>query len=183
LWKKLLESEEEVMHVVEDDATVLATVEEINKFIQAVTSDWDIIYLGFHKMSVYPAKDVKVSDGVYRINSPTFQTHSYLIHRRGAKKLLQKALPIVHHVDSYMSFMAIQGGVIAYRPSAQLFSQQMALVSQVSHGLLSKDELLVTITRQPCYVIILCILISLLFLVSYLIKGISRLKFKNLDSR
>ncbi len=179
LWKKLLESEEEVMHVVEDDATVLATVEEMNEFIQSVPSDWDIIYLGFFKMHplMTRGEDVELSNRMYRINSPTYQTHSYVINRRGAEKLLSKAFPIVHHVDSYMSFMAMKGGLNAYRPRSAFLIQDQSLGTDVSLKEFSLNETLVTILRLPPALVILTVFIAILFIVSYLIKGVAK-KFK-----
>lgn len=175
LWKQLLNSGEEMMHVVEDDARILSTTEKMEMFVKSVPSDWDVIYLGFMKTPLYSRRDILVSDGLYKINSWTFQTHSYVINRRGAEKLLSKALPIVHHVDSYMSFMAINGGLVAYRPSKQMIGQNLTLNSQVGHGVLSMDEALIVITRFPPSVIILSLLISLFVVVSFLIKRVAKL--------
>ena len=174
LWKQLLDSGEEVMHVLEDDATVLATVKQINKFIRSVPSDWDVIYLGFEKMHLDRKRDISLPNGVHKINSWTFQTHSYLIHRRGAEKLLRKVFPITHQVDSYMSFMAMNGGLNAYRPTKQMIKQPYNLNSQVGKGV-NIEELFVTITRLPATSLILLVLISLFIVVSFLIKKSAKL--------
>lgn len=119
LWKMLVDSKEDVFLILEDDATPsVYSVVEINRFLNSINKaepDWDAIYLGWAKPFYSGNKDIKISNDIYKINEITFQTHAYLINKKGAKKLLEKAFPIVDQVDSYMSFMAMYRNFKSYR--------------------------------------------------------------------
>jgi len=123
LWEMLLNSEEEMFFILEDDAVPNFEVsDKIGVFLNKVMEydrEWDVIYLGWSKPSPTHLTDVLAgdinTDKIYKINSITFQTHAYLISRKGAMKLLERAFPIVDQVDSYMSFMAMYRGLNSYR--------------------------------------------------------------------
>ena len=167
IWQHLLSSEEEVIHVLEDDAVMADTVENINDYIRSVPEDWDVIYLGFHRHYLFPRSDISISSNVYKINTHTFQTHSYIINKKGARKLLSKAFPIIHHIDAYMSFMAMEGGVNSYRPKKPLIKQGYGYYdSQVGTGLLSMSCLRSNISCIPSPIILLCVIVTLVFAVS-----------------
>lgn len=179
LWQHLLNSGEEAIHVLEDDANVSSDKEQINKFLEAVPSDWELVFLGFGK-SLTAGKDLKVSEDVYRVTSYVALTHSYIINRRGAEKLLAKALPIVHAIDAHIPMTAMYGGLVAYRPSKQHIKQAYTLYSSVQLGLRSpvgmiRDMSMTTYTSLPSSVIILSFFIALFSVVSYLIKKAAKL--------
>jgi len=119
LWEMLLNSQEEMFFILEDDAVPNFEIsDKIGVFLNKVVEydpEWDVIYFGWSKPSPGNLSDVLVGEEIYKINSITFQTHAYLISRKGAKKLLERAFPIVDQVDSYMSFMAMHRGLNAYR--------------------------------------------------------------------
>ena len=85
--------------------------------------DWDFIFLGYAKPS--NNIDIMITENLYKINSITFCTHSYIINKKGARKLLQSAIPIVDQIDSYISYMATTRDVNAYRPNTKYFIQNI----------------------------------------------------------
>jgi glycosyl transferase family 25 len=167
LWQKLLESDSEMFHVLEDDAVIKTDISTINQFIKTVPDDWDIIYLGFLSNILDKRKDIKISDNVYKINRQTFQTQSYIINRKGAEKLLAKAFPIIHHIDSYMSFCAMEGGVNAYRPKSSYIPQRLRR-SQIQENVLNLMQPHLNLLPAPFSW--LCIFIALYVVIAYVVK-------------
>lgn len=180
LWEQFLNSGEDAIHVLEDDAIISVPTEKINAFIKSIPEDWDVIYLGFSKSITDQRRDIKVSEGVYKIDSNVALTHSYIINQRGAEKLLSRALPIIHAVDAYMPIMAMYGGLNAYRPSEQYITQKASLFSQVGLDFKTpfrtiKDCLMINITNLPPSIIILSFFIALFVVISFLIKKVAKL--------
>lgn len=103
LWLKLINSQDcNSMLILEDDAckTIINFEFLLNKIYENVPQDWDIILLGFwlHRGS---KKDKKINDFIYKVHDFVL-LHSYLISRKGAKKLLN-LLPINMPIDSFIS--------------------------------------------------------------------------------
>lgn len=123
LWRQLLDSDHDAYLILEDDARLKATETELNAYLDALsTFDWDVGYLGFIKPKFIHHTDQRVHPNVFAIRDMTLTTHAYLIHRRGAHKLLTYAFPIVDQIDSYMSYM-MERGVHLYRPPRSLIVQ------------------------------------------------------------
>jgi hypothetical protein len=102
--------------IFEDDIYVDASEDEIGSYLSTVQRmPWDVAYLGYIKPK-FLSSDVPVRSNLLRIADMTLTTHAYLIHRRGAEKLLRYAVPIVDQIDSYMSYMT-EKGVRTYRPA------------------------------------------------------------------
>lgn len=124
LWKMLVESNEDMFFILEDDAypNFEYLVDDINNYINKVNSlksDWDIIYIGWHKIYGYSNNDKVIytnpNETIYEIKSFVYFTHAYIINKKGALKLLEKVFPIVDQIDSYISFMCMYRNVNAYR--------------------------------------------------------------------
>ena len=120
LWEMLLnvKQNQDMFLVLEDDAIPLEkyTIFDINNFINEVienTKNWDIIYLGYAKRP--RDNDIEITKNVYKIDSMVFQTHAYIINKKGITKLLKFALPMVFELDSFISFMSMYRNLNSYR--------------------------------------------------------------------
>jgi GR25 family glycosyltransferase involved in LPS biosynthesis len=154
-----------MIHVLEDDAVISEKVENINKYVKSVPEDWDLIYLGFFSHPFYHRKDIKISESVYKINTHTFRTHSYIINKKGAQKLLANAFPIIHHIDAYISYCAMEGGLNAYRPKRSMINQRVRK-SSISGTMFMKPN----INALPSSFVTISILISLCLIIFVILK-------------
>ena len=138
LWEVLANSDDDMLLILEDDAIVNNfSAFQINQFLNEIIEndpDWDVIFLGYTKPSPSSNADIPVTDFVYKINEITFQTHAYLLSKKGALKLLSKAFPIVDQVDSYMSYMAITRGLKSYRGNTSYLKQYNEEGSSIQAG-------------------------------------------------
>jgi GR25 family glycosyltransferase involved in LPS biosynthesis len=124
LWKMLLDSDEQMFLIFEDDVDINNIYDfnnKINKTINLINkNDWDVIYVGYFDNFKNSLKQNKYYK---KIENIIYGTHAYIINRNGAEKLLQKALPIVDQIDSYMSFMALENNINSYQTSDIFFTQ------------------------------------------------------------
>lgn len=138
LWEALANSNNEMLLILEDDAiTNNFSAFQINQFLNKIIEndpDWDVIFLGYAKPFPSSNADIPVTDSVYKINDITFQTHAYLLSKKGALKLLSNAFPIVDQVDSYMSYMAITRGLKSYRGNTSYLKQYNEEGSSIQTG-------------------------------------------------
>ena len=138
LWEALANSNDEMLLILEDDAiTNNFSAFQINQFLNEIREndpEWDVIFLGYTKPSPSPNADIPITESVYKINEITFQTHAYLLSKKGALKLLSKAFPIVDQVDSYMSYMAITRGLNSYRGNTSYLKQYNEEGSSIQAG-------------------------------------------------
>ena len=138
LWEALANSNDEMLLILEDDAiTNNFSAFQINQFLNEIIEndpEWDVIFLGYTKPSPSPNADIPITESVYKINEITFQTHAYLLSKKGALKLLSKAFPIVDQVDSYMSYMAITRGLNSYRGNTSYLKQYNEEGSSIQAG-------------------------------------------------
>lgn len=129
LWRQLAsQSEQEVYIIFEDDceAPTLAQLSQINQFLNEtvqVYPQWDLMFLGFVLVPNMAAHE-KVGAGRFRVTSQLFGLHAYVIHKRGAAKLLQRAFPIVHQLDSYITYECARDALNAYRPEVSILNQK-----------------------------------------------------------
>ena len=97
-YKLLLEKSDNTTLFLEDDIIVHNKFDNIlNKAIQELPSDWDILYLGW-----YPSKNLiitNVSKNINSINGQINGTQGWLISDAGAKKFI-KMFPISYQIDT-----------------------------------------------------------------------------------
>jgi glycosyl transferase family 25 len=131
LWQNLVNSEtQNTFLIFEDDVEVNFSnknnyTQNINYFVQNVITtqpDWDFIFLGYSKPLLIFSNDV-CNKNICQIKDKTFCTHAYIINKKGAKKLLDKAFPIVHQIDSFISFMSAREDIKSFRPIKPFFIQ------------------------------------------------------------
>ena len=124
IWQKLVESDSDMCLVFEDDLAKTSSLKEVEDFVDTVPKGWDFIYLGYYKPLPSDGYDIR-KDNYYKVKGMTYMTHSYLVSKQGATKLLKSALPIFCQIDSHISFLAARGDIEAYRPIKSMFNQNL----------------------------------------------------------
>ncbi len=115
LWKKLIDSKDEYMLIMEDDAAVPADfVEKANRLLESSAilqnpAAWDVWMLG----GAWKAEQVDIDN--YKVHSQYeplmplgkfYLIHAYVINRKAAATFLEHCFPIQAHIDHYMSMCA-----------------------------------------------------------------------------
>jgi len=133
LWKMLLESDEEMILVFEDDININENInnftENINNTINLINeNDWDIIFLGYFNFHTN-TNDINIK--YFKLINIIYGTHSYIINKNGARKLLENAFPIVDQIDSYISYMSITRNINLYCTKDVFFFQNNLSGTQI----------------------------------------------------
>jgi GR25 family glycosyltransferase involved in LPS biosynthesis len=101
LWKKLQFDNLDYIIIFEDDAIPNFSFLDLQKIIKNYVPDnWDIILFG----GIYN-KCKYINNYIRKIYS-FYETHAYIINKKGALKLLSKAFPIIKQIDSWLSELA-----------------------------------------------------------------------------
>lgn len=118
IYKKLLNNSEHDKCIVFEDDAYFNTA--INDALQKkFPDDWDLILLG----TIRKFKVSKMDNCFEKVYS-FWGTQGYLINKRGAQKLLQKAFPISQQIDGYMSELATLGELKVYAFIENLVGQR-----------------------------------------------------------
>jgi len=189
LWEMLVKSDKDMFLIFEDDVNIspYVTSEDVNNFVKNVISEnpnWDFIFLGFTKPLPFFSKDV-CENGICKIKEITFCLHSYIINKKGAKKLLEKAFPIVHQIDSYISYMSARDDIECFRPEKSLFGQENSIknifssMSSIQESPIKSVKTIITRFENNtiCYSLLFFIIIFFLFFL-FLYFYIKKLKNK-----
>jgi len=117
LLKNMIKNNDEFVCVLEDDAILdKQFFEKIQKALNDVPEDWDIIFLGFscaysHDNRCKKNDSIKkIKDNIHSINY-IYGSYGYLINNKGARKIIDNIYPIWWHVDTMYSFL-IQKGIL-----------------------------------------------------------------------
>lgn len=113
VWETLLASDAPAAIVFEDDSAVpIGLKERLNKVLSILPPDWDIVNLHRTKFGggVSGCKPL-AGDEPWQLCTSLIGTHAYIVSRKGAKALLDKAYPIELHVDAYMAYMSRMGHI------------------------------------------------------------------------
>ena len=98
IWKKLEFNNLDYFLIFEDDTLPKFNFTHLQEIIKNyLPNDWDILLLG----GIYN-KCKYINDYVRKIYS-FYETHAYIINKKGALKLLSKAFPIKKQIDSFLS--------------------------------------------------------------------------------
>jgi len=124
LWKKLLESNNEYMLIFEDDVIPLCNNldNKINNLISE-KNDFDILLLGYR---IKDKKIMKITKNISRCNLFVL-SHSYIISKKGAKKLLKYAFPVEIQLDNFISFYSL------FDKDFKIYYSNKMLFEQSSH--------------------------------------------------
>jgi glycosyl transferase, family 25 len=170
-WQTLVDSDEKLIHVLEDDALPTSDVEKMNQFIndvEKIDPEWDVIYLGYFGFKMFNP-DRKLPYGVLRIKSAMPGAQSYLISKAGARKLLQHAFPLVNAIDTYMSLSFMYRDVRAYRYKSS-FVKQTRTAAPGASNIQTKISARPAISIIPQSVTLTSYLVTLCVLVYFLRK-------------
>jgi len=109
LWKKLEFNNLDYIIIFEDDAFPNFNFSYLQKIIiNYLPNDWDILLLGGkYNRCKY------INDYVRKIYS-FYETHAYIINKKGALKLLYKAFPLKKQIDSFLSDMTSNNYINIY---------------------------------------------------------------------
>ena len=108
VWEDLLASDKAATLVFEDDATIPFDLKvRLEKVLASLPPDWDVLQLqrtryGGNVTGCKPLKE----EAPWQLCTSLMGTHAYIVSRRGATRLLEKAYPIELHVDAYMAYLA-----------------------------------------------------------------------------
>lgn len=124
-WRQLIESGEPAMIIMEDDLRLDAdSYDKFRRLFNHATirgGDWDLLNPGI--LSRDPAEK-KVIDDVLSEYTYGYLFHCYILTRRGAERLLERAYPIEVHVDHYAGMLAQTGAIKMYGPTTRIFYQR-----------------------------------------------------------
>jgi len=109
LWEMLVKSDHKYFTIFEDDTLPSMTQQVVLDKIKQVPDDWDFIIFG----GIYDDDDQVISRHICKIFR-FYCLHAYMISKRGAKKLLDTALPIKQQIDSWLSDLSEEGQLNIY---------------------------------------------------------------------
>ena len=98
LYKEILNDGKDINNIYlifEDDCKLIPNfLNEVNKYIQHLPEDWDMVWLGYNNV-----KGEKVNSYFYKPpagfnNGHNSQHHCYLVNKKGAKKVLKILFPV-----------------------------------------------------------------------------------------
>lgn len=108
IWKKLVNNDLDYIIIFEDDANPKFNFTELQQIIKNVPNDWDIIFFG----GIYNDYNI-IKDNIVKLKR-FYETHAYIINKKGALKLLTNAFPIKKQIDSWLSDLASDNLVNIY---------------------------------------------------------------------
>ena len=138
-WQECLNSSAPAMIIFEDDAQIpvdfMARLGDVLEDLPAAGS-WDIItfynreYSGGVKGCM---PDLKKAQAPWSTCTSLMGAHAYMISRKGAQLMLDRAYPIELHVDAYMAFMArMENILMIWHPRLSII--QTFDDSDIDHG-------------------------------------------------
>ena len=133
-WRQLLASSAPAMIIFEDDSPVPADLRaRLEALMPMLPDNWDIIQFQRTEFSNGASCKPIPGEEPWYICLGLMGSHAYMISRRGAQRLLEKAYPIELHMDAYMAFMSRIGAVrMLWHPSINI--PQPTGDSDIAHG-------------------------------------------------
>jgi GR25 family glycosyltransferase involved in LPS biosynthesis len=124
-WRHLLDkTDAPALIIMEDDLRVdpdsYAKLKRLFDHPRIQEGDWDIVNPG-----ALVKQRVDIDDDVSRYDY-SYLFHCYIVSRRGAQRLLERAYPIEVHVDHYAALLAQMGALTVYGPCIRIFYQRSA---------------------------------------------------------
>jgi GR25 family glycosyltransferase involved in LPS biosynthesis len=124
-WRYLLEkTDAPALIIMEDDLRVdpdsYSKLKRLFEHPVIQSGDWDIVNPG---ALVKQRTDI---DDLLSQYDYSYLFHCYIVSRRGAARLLEKAYPIEAHVDHYSALLAQMGVIKVYGPRVRIFYQRSA---------------------------------------------------------
>lgn len=109
--------------IFEDDLKIKGFLAEKNteqfiKNVYEMNLDWDILYLGY----CFEAGSKYIGKGVQKLGKPVC-LHAYVLNKKGARKILNKLLPVSDSIDVVIKNMIKKGEINAYGPVTMNYRQ------------------------------------------------------------
>lgn len=136
IWKEILRKNE-IALVLEDDVVFEGRKDEFERAVRSLPQGWDLAFLGYE----FPGYVPPASGEWTPLTTKVIQAHCYLLHPRGAKRLLQYVYPIVHQVDMYMAFQSIAGHINGYFYYTKLADTNRSVLESTNQMLSVKSYL------------------------------------------
>jgi glycosyl transferase family 25 len=131
-WRQLLASSASAMIIFEDDSPVPADLKRRLEALQ-LPADWDIIQFQRTEFSNGDSCKPIPGEEPWQVCTGLMGSYAYMISRRGAQRMLEKAYPIELHMDAYMAFMSRVGAIrMLWHPSINI--PQPESDSDIAHG-------------------------------------------------
>ena len=131
-WRRLLASSAPAMIIFEDDSPVPADLKARLEALE-LPADWDIIQFQRTEFSNGASCKPIPGEEPWQQCLGLMGSYAYMINRRGAQRMLEKAYPIELHMDAYMAFMSRIGAVrMLWHPSINI--PQPESDSDINHG-------------------------------------------------
>jgi GR25 family glycosyltransferase involved in LPS biosynthesis len=122
IWKKLEIDNLDYVIIFEDDALPNFSFIDLQEIIKNyVPNDWDVFLFG----GIYN-KCKYINNYVKKIFS-FYETHAYIINKKGASKLLSKAFPIKKQIDSFISDMTRNNYINVYGITKNKWTQNLKI--------------------------------------------------------
>jgi GR25 family glycosyltransferase involved in LPS biosynthesis len=122
-WRHLLEeTDAPALIIMEDDVRIdrdsYANLKQLFDHPMIQSGDWDIVNPG-----ALVKERTDIDDHISKYDY-AYLFHCYIISRRGAQRLLERAYPIEVHVDHYAALLAQMGQLTIYGPRIRIFYQR-----------------------------------------------------------
>jgi glycosyl transferase family 25 len=116
VWDKIAQGDDEYALVLEDDADFTpARMKAIKKILHEVKEfdpHWTMVIIG--QQTKRGPRDAKAPKGMF-VPAQCFGLHAYLLSKRGAMGLLERALPITDAVDIYATSVPMRGRYATFK--------------------------------------------------------------------
>lgn len=145
LWERVAALEDEFYVILEDDVDVDASVPEVLAAINRLQFDWDVIRLaGLGVVPYLIAGKLDPHHDLVTLMRGSTGTQGYCISSKGARKLIEKALPISTPVDVYLDHDWISGiktlAVMPYPIRANLSLESTIEFDRLARSIQFKEE-------------------------------------------
>lgn len=138
LWQLIYDLEYEKVLIFEDDIKAQydkeTTYDTIKNMMNKLPNDWDILFLG-----CFFCNDSALKPTLSHLKGFHGGMHSYVVSKRGVKKLLEHNTKIFYHID--FQLLITSPNLNKYYINPQLFVQNTNLNSNIGHSGFLKEIL------------------------------------------
>lgn len=107
IWKDIISNDYKNVIILEDDTSNIVDKEIIMKYINSLPHDYDIGFMNYYNYNLKNSILIHENENwCYCKDYAFFLTDCYILSNSGAKKLLEKAIPISDQVDAYIHTIA-----------------------------------------------------------------------------
>lgn len=111
IWKRISKKKVPLTLICEDDIFFKCTLQELHETAAKIPADADLFYLDLRLM---PVSILNEHVSVFKNTNIVYGTSCYFITAKGAKKLMEHALPIAEAVDTYIQKELARGTITIY---------------------------------------------------------------------